>query len=156
TPFLLSDTVGFIRKLPTHLIESFRSTLDEVRESDLLLHVVDIAHPQHEDHIRTVQELLKEIKAQDKPTLMVYNKIDLFRQRNFDLYLEEDGKAEVEDGLLGSLRSQFGSEGIFISAQTKENLGQLRETITEMVKRQYQIRYPYLSNSGDFLAAVVF
>ncbi|MEL6274862.1 MAG: GTPase HflX, partial [Bacteroidota bacterium] len=87
TPFLLSDTVGFIRKLPTHLIESFRSTLDEVRESDILLHVVDIAHPQHEDHIRTVQKLLKELGAEEKPTLLVFNKIDLFRERNYDIYL---------------------------------------------------------------------
>ena len=92
TPFLLSDTVGFIRKLPHHLVESFKSTLDEVRESDVLLHVVDLAHPQFEDHIRTVNTTLQELGAIDKPTLMVYNKIDLYRERNYDLYLEEEGK----------------------------------------------------------------
>lgn len=145
TPFLLSDTVGFIRKLPTHLIESFRSTLDEVRESDILLHVVDIAHPQHEDHIKTVQKLLEELGAEEKPTLLVFNKIDLFRKRNYDLYLEEEGKEEVETGLMGGLQAQFGQEGIFISAHTKENVNVLRERLTEMVKEQYQIRYPYMT-----------
>ena len=99
-PFLLTDTVGFIRKLPHHLIESFRSTLDEVRESDILLHVVDVAHPQYDDQIRTVQGLLKEMKCQDKPTLLVFNKIDLFRERNYDMYLDEDGREEVESDLL--------------------------------------------------------
>jgi len=145
TPFLLSDTVGFIRKLPTHLIESFRSTLDEVRESDILLHVVDIAHPQHEDHIRTVQKLLKELGAEEKPTLLVFNKIDLFRERNYDIYLEEEGKEEVETGLMGSLQAQFGQRGIFLSAQTKENIESLREILLDMVKEQYQVRYPYMT-----------
>lgn len=145
TPFLLSDTVGFIRKLPTHLIESFRSTLDEVKESDILLHVVDIAHPQHDDHIETVQKLLKELECEDKPTLLVFNKIDLFRERNFDMYLEEEGKEEVEKGLLQSLQGQFGQEGIFISAHSRENLDELRERLITMVKAQYKIRYPYLT-----------
>ncbi|MEM9836422.1 MAG: GTPase HflX [Bacteroidota bacterium] len=145
TPFLLSDTVGFIRKLPTHLIESFRSTLDEVRESDILLHVVDIAHPQHADHIATVQQLLKELKAEEKPTILVFNKIDLFRERNYDIYLEEAGKEEVEKGLMESLQNQFGQEGIFISAHTKENIDALRRRLTEMVKAQYQVRYPYMT-----------
>lgn len=145
TPFLLSDTVGFIRKLPTHLIESFRSTLDEVRESDILLHVVDIAHPQYEDHIRTVQKLLKEMEAEDKPTLIVFNKIDLFRERNYDLYLDEEGKQEVEAGLIKRLESEFGQEAIFISAQEKENITELRERLIAMVKDQYQVRYPYMT-----------
>lgn len=145
TPFLLSDTVGFIRKLPTHLIESFRSTLDEVKESDILLHVVDIAHPQHADHIETVQKLLKELECQDKPTLLIFNKIDLFRERNFDIYLEESGKEEIEKGLLKSLQSQFGQEGMFISAHTKENLTELRERLITEVKAQYKIRYPYMT-----------
>ncbi|MEI6411068.1 MAG: GTPase HflX, partial [Bacteroidota bacterium] len=83
-PFLLSDTVGFIRKLPHHLVESFKSTLDEVRESDILLHIVDVAHPQFEDQVRTVQKTLEELGAGDKPTLMVYNKIDLYRERYYD------------------------------------------------------------------------
>lgn len=145
TPFLLSDTVGFIRKLPTHLIESFRSTLDEVRESDILLHVVDIAHPQHEDHIKTVQQLLKELKSEDKPTLLVFNKIDLFRERNYDLYLDEEGKEEVEVGLIGSLQNQFGQKGIFISAQTRENIDDLRSRLIALVKEQYEVRYPYMT-----------
>ncbi|MEO0007219.1 MAG: hypothetical protein RJA20_1415, partial [Bacteroidota bacterium] len=98
-PFLLSDTVGFIRKLPHHLVESFKSTLDEVRESDILLHVVDVAHPQFEDHIRTVQTTLQEIGAADKPTLMVYNKIDLYRERYFDDLLTSQEKIDIETDL---------------------------------------------------------
>jgi GTP-binding protein HflX len=145
TPFLISDTVGFIRKLPTHLIESFRSTLDEVRESDILLHVVDIAHPQYEDHIRTVQELLKELESEDKPTLILFNKIDLFRERNYDLYLDDEGRHEVEQGLMKSLESEFGQQGIFISAQEKENITELREQLIAMVKEQYKVRYPYMT-----------
>src|SRR5690606_19079764 len=89
-PFLLSDTVGFIRKLPHHLVESFKSTLDETREADVLLHVVDIAHPQHEDHIKTVHQTLKDIGAGDKPMLMIFNKIDLYRKRNFDAYVDRE------------------------------------------------------------------
>lgn len=142
-PFLLSDTVGFIRKLPHHLIESFKSTLDEVRESDILLHVVDIAHPQHEDQIRTVNETLRDLESLEKPTLMVFNKIDLYRERYYDPYLDEEAKAEIEEGLKGSLRHQFDSENIFISAKTGENISDLREKLLEMVRQQYQARYPY-------------
>ena len=142
-PFLLSDTVGFIRKLPHHLVESFKSTLDEVRESDILLHVVDIAHPQHEDHINTVSQTLKDLDAQDKPTLMVFNKIDLYRKKNFDTYLEEEGKKEIEDGLKARLKGQYEHDNIIISALSKENIPQLREKITALVKEQYKIRYPY-------------
>lgn len=149
TPFLMSDTVGFIRKLPTHLVESFRSTLDEVRESDIILHVVDIAHPQHEDHIRTVQSLLKELKADEKATLLVFNKIDLFRERNFDMYLEEEGKEEVELGLLGSLQAQFGQKGLFISAETKEQIEHLRSTLLDIVREQYRVRYPYMTKQWE-------
>ncbi|MFT7119850.1 MAG: GTP-binding protein HflX [Neolewinella sp.] len=144
-PFLMTDTVGFIRKLPHHLIESFKSTLDEVRESDILLHVVDIAHPVHADQIRTVQELLKELKAESKPTLLVFNKVDLFRERNFDLYLDEEGREEVEKGLLQSLESEFGDESLLISAHTKENLNVLRERLVELVKESYQTTYPYVA-----------
>jgi GTP-binding protein HflX len=143
TPFLLSDTVGFIRKLPHHLVESFKSTLDEVRESDILLHVVDIAHPQHEDHIRTVNTTLQELGAIDKPTLMVFNKIDLYREKYFDPLLEEEGKREVEEGLKGSLRHMFDTENIFVSATTGENINELRQKVLEMVKAEYEIRYPY-------------
>lgn len=144
-PFLLTDTVGFIRKLPHHLVESFKSTLDEVRESDVLLHVVDVAHPAHGDHIRTVQTLLKELKADDKPTLLVFNKIDLFREKNYDMYLDEEGREEVEDGLRRGLEAEFGHEAMLISAQTKENVDVLRQRLVEMVKQEYQTTYPYVA-----------
>lgn len=142
-PFLLSDTVGFIRKLPHHLIESFKSTLDEVRESDILLHVVDIAHPKHEDQIRTVNNTLEELKALDKPTLLIFNKMDLYRQKYYDPFLDEEAKQEIEEGLRGSLKHLFGHDNIFISALSKENLDALREKLLGMVKEQYKVRYPY-------------
>ncbi|MCR9102014.1 MAG: GTPase HflX [bacterium] len=142
-PFLLSDTVGFIRKLPHHLVESFKSTLDEVRESDILLHVVDVAHPLHEDHIRTVNSTLKDLEAVDKPTLLVFNKIDLYRERNYDDLLTEEGKREIEDGLLGNLRYMFDQECMFVSAATGENIDELRKKLQQMVHEQYMIRYPY-------------
>ncbi len=142
-PFLLSDTVGFIRKLPHHLVESFKSTLDEVRESDILLHVVDIAHPQHEDQIRTVHQTLQELDALNKPLLMVFNKIDLYREKYFDPYLDDEGKAEIEEGLQGSLRFLFGYDNLLVSAHTRENIDVLRSKIMEMVREQYTIRYPY-------------
>lgn len=142
-PFLLSDTVGFIRKLPHHLIESFKSTLDEVRESDILLHVVDIAHPLHEDHIRTVNQTLRELETIDKPTLLVFNKIDLYRERNYDDYVDEEARMEIEEGLKGNLRHTFDTDLVFISARTKENLGELRDKLQAMVKEQYLVRYPY-------------
>lgn len=144
-PFLLTDTVGFIRKLPHHLVESFKSTLDEVRESDILLHVVDVAHPAHSDQIRTVQTLLKDLKAEDKPTLLVFNKIDLFREKNYDLYLDDEGREEVEEGLRKSLESEFGHEAMMLSAHTKENLNALRQRLVEMVKGEYQSTYPYVA-----------
>lgn len=144
-PFLLSDTVGFIRKLPHHLVESFKSTLDEARESDILVHVVDIAHPQHEDHIRTVNSLLQELGTADKPTLMVFNKMDLYRERNYDELLDEEGKQEIETALKESLEYQFGHESIFISAETGENIGQLRMKLLDIVKHEYHTRYPYLA-----------
>jgi GTPase len=142
-PFLLSDTVGFIRKLPHHLVESFKSTLDEVRESDLLIHVVDIAHPQHEDHIRTVNQTLKELGALDKPTLLVFNKIDLYRKRNYDDYLEEEVKEEIECNLKQNLRNTFEQDLIFVSAVTKENINKLRQKLKKMVYEEYMLRYPY-------------
>ncbi|MCP3929414.1 MAG: GTPase HflX [Bacteroidetes bacterium] len=142
-PFLLSDTVGFIRKLPHHLIESFKSTLDEVRESDILLHVVDLAHPQHEDHIRTVNQTLKDLDALDKPTLLIFNKIDLYRKINYDAYVDEEAKIEIENKLKSNLRNQFEHDNLFISAMTKENVGDLREKLKVLVKERYTIRYPY-------------
>ncbi|MEM1357216.1 MAG: GTPase HflX [Bacteroidota bacterium] len=144
-PFLLTDTVGFIRKLPHHLVESFKSTLDEVRESDIMLHVVDVAHPVHGDQIRTVQQLLKDLKADEKPTLLVFNKVDLFRERNYDLYLDQEGREEIEEGLRKSLEGEFGNEAILISARTKENLNLLRRRLVDMVKEEYQQTYPYLA-----------
>ncbi|MEZ4921262.1 MAG: GTPase HflX [Saprospiraceae bacterium] len=145
-PFLLSDTVGFIRKLPHHLVESFKSTLDEVRESDILLHVVDIAHPQYEDHVRTVQETLKDIDAVDKPTLMVYNKVDLYRETFFDDLLEEDTKEEIERDTKENLENSFG-ENVFVSAHTKEGIDELRDKMTRLIKEAYVVRYPHQSKA---------
>ncbi len=141
-PFLLSDTVGFIRKLPHHLVESFKSTLDEVRESDILIHVVDVAHPQFEDQIRTVQKTLLELGAADKPTLMVYNKIELYRERVFDDLLEPETRLMLEAELKSNMLHQFG-ENIFISALTKEGMDDLRERMMRLIKELYVIRYPH-------------
>jgi GTP-binding protein HflX len=142
-PFLLSDTVGFIRKLPHHLVESFKSTLDEVRESDILLHVVDIAHPQHEDHIRTVNQTLKDLEALDKPTLLVFNKIDLYRERHYDDYLEDEVKQEIEESMKQRLANDFEQELLFVSAHTKEGINELRAKLKKMVHEEYMVRYPY-------------
>lgn len=144
-PFLISDTVGFIRKLPHHLIESFKSTLDEVRESDILIHVVDIAHPQHEDHIRTVNQTLKDLDAIDKPTLMVFNKIDLFREKNYDIYTDGEAKEEIESGLKKRLENDFGQESILVSAISKENIDTFREKLISLVEKEYHVRYPYVA-----------
>lgn len=141
-PFLLSDTVGFIRKLPHHLVESFKSTLDEVRESDILLHVVDVAHPQFEDHIKTVQQTLQEIGAGDKPTLMVYNKMDLYRERYFDELLDTATRKELETELRERLLHENG-ENVFISAKSKEGIEELRERMTRLIKESYVVRYPH-------------
>jgi GTP-binding protein HflX len=141
-PFLLSDTVGFIRKLPHHLVESFKSTLDEVRECDILLHVVDIAHPQFEDHIKTVQSTLKDIGAAEKPTLMVYNKIDLYRERYFDELLDEPTRHDLENELRDRLLNTFG-EHVFISAKTREGIDDLRARMIRLIKESYVIRYPH-------------
>lgn len=142
-PFLLSDTVGFIRKLPHHLVESFKSTLDEVRESDILLHVVDISHPQYEDQINTVNKTLLELGAHDKQTLMVFNKIDAYRKKNFDDLLEEEVKIEILDEIQEKIGNTHGVENIFISAITKENIDLLREKVRVMAEEMYRIRYPY-------------
>jgi GTPase len=141
-PFLLSDTVGFIRKLPHHLVESFKSTLDEVRESDILLHVVDVAHPQFEDHVRTVQSTLLELDVAEKPTLMVFNKIDLYRERYFDDLLDQTTRHDLEMDLQARLRDAFG-ENIFISAHSKEGIDDLKERMTRLVKEAYVVRYPH-------------
>ena len=142
-PFLLSDTVGFIRKLPHHLVESFKSTLDEVKESDLLIHVVDLAHPQFEDHLRTVNSTLTDLEALDKPTLIVFNKIDQYRERYFDKYLETETQEELLGELKQRLKNTFENDNIFVSALTKENIPQLRIEMEKLIRGLYEKRYPY-------------
>lgn len=142
-PFLLSDTVGFIRKLPHHLVESFKSTLDEVRESDLLVHVIDLAHPQYEDHLQTVTKTLHELGASDKPVLFLFNKMDAYREAYFDALLDEPTRLEIEAELLETLRSRYGDQVMLVSARTGENIPALRETLAGLIKDIYRIRYPY-------------
>lgn len=144
-PFLLSDTVGFIRKLPTHLVESFKSTLDEVREADILVHVVDISHPSFEEQIHVVHETLKDIKALDKPMLLVFNKIDNFKyvkKEEDDLTPETRENYSLED-LKKSWMARINSPVIFISAANKENIEELKITLYNMVKDLHISRYPY-------------
>jgi len=143
TPFLLSDTVGFIRKLPTHLIESFKSTLDEVREADILLHVVDISHPQFEEQMATVNKTLQEIKAFDKPILTIFNKMDLYEEKNFDSWLEEDVKQEILKDLKEKWDFLTDHNCVFVSATEKRNIDSLKETILNKVREIYLVRYPY-------------
>jgi len=143
TPFLLSDTVGFIRKLPHHLVESFKSTLDEVREADILLHVVDISHPAYEDQIGVVNKTLQEIKAFDKPILTIFNKMDLYEKNNFDPWLEESVKTELLDDLKERWTRETEGNAVFVSAKEKRNIEGLRKMILEKVREIYRIRYPY-------------
>ena len=143
TPFLLSDTVGFIRKLPHHLVESFKSTLDEVREADILLHVVDISHPQHEEQIGTVNKTLQELKAFDKPTLTIFNKMDLYEERNFDEWLQDEVKEDIRRELKEKWQNLTDGNCVFISALHKQNIDELRDFILNKVKEMYTIRYPY-------------
>jgi len=141
-PFLLSDTVGFIRKLPTHLIESFKSTLDEVREADLLLHVVDIAHPFHDNQIEVVMKTLQEIGAADIPVVLVLNKIDLFREKNPEANLEE---------MKGYYRQHGFSDVIFVSATANENITALKQLLFEKVKTRHIEIFPnYLKDGYEF------
>ncbi|NIM35270.1 MAG: GTPase HflX [Hydrotalea flava] len=143
TPFLLSDTVGFIRKLPHHLVESFKSTLDEVREADILLHVVDISHPGFEEQMGTVQKTLQELKAFDKPILTIFNKMDLYESKYFDEWLAP----EVKEDILRELYDKWAhlTEGncVFIAALEKRNVDLLRTEILDKVRRMYRVRYPY-------------
>jgi GTP-binding protein HflX len=143
TPFLLSDTVGFIRKLPHHLVESFKSTLDEVREADVLLHVVDISHPAYEEQLGVVNKTLQEIKAFDKPIITVFNKMDLYIKNTFDEWLEEDTKQQILEDLKARWQGETGGNAIFISALERTNIDGLRTTILEKVRELYRIRYPY-------------
>ena len=149
-PFLLSDTVGFIRKLPTQLVDSFKSTLDEVREADLLLHVVDISHPNFEEHIESVNLILDEIKSGDKPTIMVFNKIDNYSNENIDeddLVTEKTKAHFTLDEWKKTWMSKLGDNCIFISALNKENLDEFKEKVFEAVKKVHITRFPY----NDFL-----
>jgi GTPase len=146
-PFLLSDTVGFIRKLPHHLVESFKSTLDEVRESDILVHVVDISHPQHEDHILTVQNTLNDLGASDRTTLMVFNKVDLYREKYFDDFLDSETKSEIMQEIRDKFSNMYNFPNVLISATSKENIDELREVLKEMIIREYEVRYPFQTKS---------
>jgi len=143
TPFLLSDTVGFIRKLPHHLVESFKSTLDEVREADILLHVVDVSHPLYEDQIGVVNHTLQELKAFDKPILTIFNKLDLYESVTFDEWLEDDVKQELLLELKEKWDRTTNNNCVFISALEKKNIDALREIILNKVRELYLIRYPY-------------
>lgn len=142
-PFLLSDTVGFIRKLPHHLVESFKSTLDEVRESDMLIMVVDISHPQYEDHIKVVKRTLKSLGAEHIPLLFVFNKMDLYRNQVFDEFLLEEEKETLMDELKTHWMMETKGNACFMSAVHKEGLLELREKLKELVQELYVKRYPY-------------
>ena len=143
-PFLLSDTVGFIRKLPTHLVESFKSTLDEVREADVLIHLVDISHPNYQEQIEVVEETLGELGTTETPTMLVFNKTDAYT------FIEKD-----EDDLLPSTRENLSlddqktywtsahKEALFISARKKSNIDELKDLLYQKVKEIHVKRYPY-------------
>jgi len=149
-PFLLSDTVGFIRKLPTQLVESFKSTLDEVREADLLLHVVDISHPNFEEHIDSVNKILDEINCADKPTLMIFNKIDNYSFETIDeddLITEKTKAHYTLDDWRKTWMSKLDENCLFISALNKENLDEFKNEVFEAVKKIHITRFPY----NDFL-----
>src|SRR5215203_938135 len=143
TPFLLSDTVGFIRKLPHHLIESFKSTLDEVREADILLHVVDISHSQYEEQYGIVNKTLQELKSFDKPTISIFNKIDLYEKKTFDEWLPENIKEEILNELMEKWQRETNGNCVFVSATERKNIDNLRQVILNKVRNIYQVRYPY-------------
>jgi GTP-binding protein HflX len=145
TPFLLSDTVGFIRKLPHHLVESFKSTLDEVREADILLHVVDVSHARYEEQLGVVNKTLQELNAFDKPILVIFNKIDLYETRNFDPWLETGIKEELLSELRERWERETNGNCVVISATERRNIDDLRNTILEKVRTLYKVRYPYKS-----------
>ena len=149
-PFLMTDTVGFIRKLPTQLVESFKSTLDEVREADLLLHVVDISHQNFEDHIASVNQILADIKSDNKPTILVFNKIDAYTHQTIDEDDLETEKTTLHNTLeewQKTWMSKLNGDCLFISALEKENFDNFKEVIFEAVKKIHITRFPY----NDFL-----
>lgn len=143
TPFLLSDTVGFIRKLPHHLVESFKSTLDEVIEADVLLHVVDISHPKYEEQIQVVNKTLADLGAGEKPTITIFNKMDKFEELVFDKWLDDDVKKQIINELKEKWQEITKGNCVFISATEKLNITELRQTILNNVRKMYQLRYPY-------------
>ena len=143
TPFLLSDTVGFIRKLPHHLVESFKSTLDEVREADVLLHVVDVSHAQYEDQIAVVNKTLQELKAFDKPVVTIFNKMDLYKKKYFDEWLEDEVKEDILRELKERWNGVTNNQCVFVSAIEKQNIEELRTVILHKVRDMYQVKYPY-------------
>lgn len=145
-PFLISDTVGFIRKLPTQLVESFKSTLDEVQEAHLLLHVVDISHPNFEEHIQSVNHILSEIKSLDKPTLMVFNKIDAYQAEPWDdtdLVAERTSKHYSLEEWQNTWMHRVNDRALFISALNKENLKAFRERVYAETRKIHVTRFPY-------------
>ena len=145
-PFLMSDTVGFIRKLPTQLVESFKSTLDEVQEADLLLHIVDISHPNFEDHINSVNQILKEIKSLDKPTLMVFNKIDIYEPEPWDEaeLVEQRGEKHFSlEEWKQTWMYRMNGQALFISALNKDNLDGFRQRVYDEVREIHVTRFPY-------------
>ena len=143
SPFLLSDTVGFIRKLPHHLVESFKSTLDEVREADILLHVVDISHPRYEEQLEVVNKTLHELGVGEKPTITIFNKMDQYEAVAFDEWLEEEVKQDILRELKERWQTETKGNCVFISATERNNIDELRQTILNKVRDMYRIRYPY-------------
>lgn len=143
TPFLLSDTVGFIRKLPHHLVESFKSTLDEVREADVLLHVVDISHPQYEEQLNVVNKTLADLGAGDKPVITIFNKMDRYEETAFDQWLDPEVKVEILADLKQRWQNETKGPCVFVSATERTNLDKLRQVILNEVREMYRIRYPY-------------
>lgn len=143
TPFLLSDTVGFIRKLPHHLVESFKSTLDEVREADILLHVVDLSHPQYEDQFNVVNKTLQELKVTEKPMITIFNKLDQYEKNVFDEWLEPEVKTQILEELRERWENNTQGNCVFVSAIERRNLEGLRATILNKVRQLYRERYPY-------------
>ena len=141
-PFLLSDTVGFIRKLPHHLVECFKSTLDEVREADVLIHVVDISHPNFEDHIQAVNETLKDLKALDKPVITVFNKIDLYKPAVEEGHDGEEIEVTLDD-FRKSWMAKNSDPAIFLSATNKTNIEEFKQKLYDIIVKMHNERYPY-------------
>ncbi len=146
TPFLLSDTVGFIRKLPHHLVESFKSTLDEVREADVLLHVVDVSHPQYEDQYAVVNQTLLSLAVHDNPVLTIFYKMDKYAEQTFDEWLQPEVKQQMLKELEERWLRETNYNAIFVSATEKINIEELRKKILDKVRAHYAVRYPYKTN----------